>query len=141
MASRSNYGMTLPEEHRQELIRWTVACVERLLPVFEADRPEDSRLSDALDGARQFAAGRLSIGPMRKLAFGCHAAAREASTATAVARACGQAVAVAHMAGHSREIVRYTSKALTGKTLPQELEWQRTHVPARFRDYVYGDAG
>jgi hypothetical protein len=49
-------------------------------------------------------------------------------------------VAVAHMAGHSREIVRYTSKALTGKTLAQELEWQRTHVPARFRDYVYGDA-
>ena len=134
--------LTLPEEDRQELIRWTVACVERLLPVFEADRPEDPRLSDALDGARQFAAGRLSVGPMRKLAFGCHAAAREASTApaTAVARACGQAVAVAHMAGHSREIVRYTSKALTGKTLAQELEWQRTHVPARFRDYVYGDA-
>ena len=149
MAPCNNCGMepdvadlTLPEEDRQELIRWTVACVERLLPVFEADRPEDPRLSDALDGARQFAAGRLSVGPMRKLAFGCHAAAREASTApaTAVARACGQAVAVAHMAGHSREIVRYTSKALTGKTLAQELEWQRTHMPARFRDYVYGDA-
>src|ERR1019366_2873454 len=115
MAPCNNCGMepdvadlTLPEEDRQELIRWTVACVERLLPVFEADRPEDPRLSDALDGARQFAAGRLSVGPMRKLAFGCHAAAREASTApaTAVARACGQAVAVAHMAGHSREIVR-----------------------------------
>jgi len=44
------------------------------------------------------------------------------------------------MAGHSREIARYTSKALTGKTLAQELEWQRTHMPARFRDYVYGDA-
>lgn len=149
MAPCNNCGMepdvadlTLPEEDRQELIGWTVACVERLLPVFEADRPEDPRLSDALDGARQFAAGRLSVGPMRKLAFGCHAAAREASTApaTAVARACGQAVAVAHMAGHSREIARYTSKALTGKTLAQELEWQRTRVPTRFRDYVYGDA-
>jgi hypothetical protein len=148
MAPCNNCGMepdvadlTLPQEDRQELIRWTVACVERLLPVFEADHPEDPRLGDALDGARQFAAGRLSVGPMRKLAFGCHAAAREASTApaTAVARACGQAVAVAHMAGHSREIARYTSKALTGKTLAQELEWQRTHVPVRFRDYVYGD--
>src|ERR1017187_9216831 len=119
MAPCNNCGMepdvadlTLPEEDRQKLIRWTVACVERLLPVFEADRPEDARLSDALNGARQFAAGRLSVGPMRKLAFGCHAAAREASTApatavavaVAVARACGQAVAVAHMAGHSREI-------------------------------------
>lgn len=123
--------LTLPEEDRQELIGWAVACVERLLPVFAAARPEDSRLGDALDGARQFAAGQLGVGPVRKLAFGCHTSAREASSApaTAVARACGQAVAVAHMAGHSREIARYTRKALTGEKLAQELEWQRTHVP------------
>lgn len=133
--------LTLPKQDRQELIRWTVACVERLLPLFTADRPKDSRLRDALDGAQQFAAGQLSVSSMRKLAFGCHAAAREASdpTATAVARACGQAVAVAHMAGHSREIDRYTRKALVGQKLAQELDWQRTHVPSRFRQYVYGD--
>ncbi len=79
---------------------------------------------------------------MRKLAFGCHAAAREATTmpATAVARAFGQAVAVAHMAGHSREISRYTSKAIAGEALTQELQWQRTHLPTRFREYVYGNA-
>ena len=106
--------LTLPEEDRRELFRWTAVCVERLLPLFEADRPADPRLAAALDGARQFATGHLSVGPMRKLAFGCHAAAREATTipATAVARAFGQAVAVAHMAGHSHEISRYTSKAL-----------------------------
>lgn len=133
--------LTLPAQDRQELICWPVACIERLLPVFEADEPDDSRLTDALDGARKFALGQLSVGPMRKLAFGCHAAAREASSAPAssVARACGQAVAVAHMAGHSREMARYTSKALTGDMLSQELEWQRTHVPDRFREYVYGD--
>lgn len=133
--------LTLPEQDRQELIRWTGACVERLLPVFAAERPDDSRLGDALDGARQFAVGRRGVGPMRRLAFDCHTAAREASsaTATAVARACGQAVAVAHMAGHSREIERYTRKVLTGEKLAQELDWQRTHVPLRFRQYVYGD--
>ena len=132
---------TLPEGDRQELIRWTVACAERLLPVFVADRPDDSRLSDALQGARQFAAGRVGIGPVRKLAFGCHAAAREASSspATAVARACGQAVAVAHLAGHSREVERYPRQALTGEELAQELHWQRTHLPPRFREYVYGE--
>lgn len=132
--------LTLPEEDRQELIRWTVECVERLLPVFTAERPEDLRVRDALDGALRFSAGRLSVGPMRKLAFGCHAAAREvlSAPATAVARACGQAVAVAHMAGHSREIERYTRKALTGEKLAQELDWQRRNVPPRFREYVYG---
>lgn len=132
--------LTLSAEDRQELILWTVASVERLLPVFGADRTDDSRLSDALQGAQQFAAGQQRVGAMRKLAFGCHAAARDASTpaATAVARACGQAVAVAHMAGHSREIDRYTRKALTGERLVGELAWQRAHVPARFRGYVYG---
>lgn len=109
--------LTLPKEDRRELIRWTAVCVERLLPLFEADRPADPRLAAALDGARQFATGHLSVGPMRQLAFGCHAAAREATTipATAVARAFGQAVAVAHMAGHSREISRYTSQAIAGE--------------------------
>lgn len=132
---------TLAEEDRQELIRWTVACVERLLAVFAAERPDDTRLCDALDGARQFSAGQLNVGSMRKLAFGCHAAARDASSATAaaVARACGHAVAVAHMAGHSREIARYTRKALASENLAQELDWQRRHVPSRFREYVYGD--
>ncbi len=77
---------------------------------------------------------------MRQLAFGCHAAARDVDspTASAVARACGQAVAAAHMAGHSREIPRYTKKAL-GSDAITELDWQRAHVPSRFEIYVYGD--
>ena len=134
------HDLTLPEDDRRELIVWAVACVERLLPIFRAHRPEDSRLDDALWGARRFAAGELSVGAMRKLAFGCHAAAREAtnSAASAVARATGQAIAVAHMAGHSRELARYTRKALREGSLTSELEWQREHVPQRFRAYVFG---
>jgi hypothetical protein len=134
--------LTLPQEDRRQLICWAAACVERLLPLFEADRPVDPRLAAALDGARQFAAGQLSVGPMRKLAVGCHAAAHDARTipAIAVARACGQAVAVAHMAGHSREIARYTGRAIVGEVLTQELQWQPTHLPARFGEYVYGNA-
>lgn len=132
--------LTLSESDRRELILWTAACAERLLPVFATDRPGDVRLNDAIRGARQFAAGQLSVGPMRKLAFGCHAAARETpnANAAAVARLCGQAVAVAHMAGHSREIERYTRKALSGNDLAIELDWQRTNVPPRFYEYVYG---
>ena len=47
--------------------------------------------------------GELRVGQVRKLAVGCHAAAWEART-TAVARACGQAAAVAHMAAHARAV-------------------------------------
>ena len=43
-------------------------------------------------------------------------AARECEdfAAQAVARACGQAIAVAHMGGHARNVERYTRKALSG---------------------------
>lgn len=134
--------LMLPESDRQELILWTMACVARLLPIFEATAPEDTRLATALDGAHAFSRAELGVGSVRELAFQCHAAAREVQDlpATAVARACGHAVAVAHMAGHSRQIGRYTAKALSAdrEAAAAELAWQRQHVPARFRQYVYG---
>ncbi|MDA3804877.1 hypothetical protein PED38_08715 [Clavibacter sp. CT19] len=132
--------LTLPEADRRRLIVWAAACGVRLLPVFSAERPDDGRLRDALDGAAAFAGGTLGVGVMRTLAFGCHAAARDAESAeaTAVARAVGQAAAVAHMAGHSREIPRYTRKALAGEQLVAELERQRASVPAGFAAYVFG---
>jgi hypothetical protein len=132
--------LTLAEGDRRRLVVWAAACGARLLPVFSAERPDDDRLADAIAGATAFADGALGVGAMRTLAFACHAAARDAVSpeATAVARAVGQAAAVAHMAGHSREIPRYTRKALTGETLVAELEWQREHVPAGFAAYVFG---
>lgn len=57
--------------------------------------------------------------------------------ATAVARAVSQATAIAHMAGHSREVARYTAKALSGEGLAAELAWQRAHVPVAYLSYVY----
>lgn len=133
--------LTLPEIDRQELIGWTTACVRRLLSLFESAAPSDRRLADALEGATGFAQGDVGVGLMRKLAFGCHAAARDVDdpAASAMARACGQAVAVAHMAGHSREISRYTKKAL-GAEAATELEWQRDQIPPRFEEYVYSPA-
>ena len=67
-------------------------------------------------------------------------AARECedSAAQAVARACGQAIAVAHMGGHARNVERYTRKALSGAALVAELEWQRASIPARLRESVIG---
>lgn len=132
--------LTLSEMDRRDLIRWATDCVRRLLLIFESATPGDRRLVEALEGAAAFARGELGVGPMRTLAFDCHAAAREIdnSAASAVARACGQAVAVAHMAGHSREIARYTKKAL-GADSVEELGWQRAHIPTRFETYVYDD--
>lgn len=132
---------TLPESDRRELIVWSVRCAERVLGLFESECPDDSRLREALTGGLAFSRGEVGIGDVRKLAFGCHAAARDVdgAAATAAARACGQAVAVAHMAGHSREVPRYTAKALGGNPegRDSELAWQRKQLPARFATYVY----
>jgi len=133
--------LTLPEEDRRQLVEWTVACAERMLPLFLAERPDDVRPREALDAAQSFMRGEMSIDAVREKAFACHAAAREAAdpAALAAARVCGQAAAVAHMAAHARQVPRYTAKAFPGdrSRRDEELAWQRMRVPERFDRYVY----
>jgi len=133
--------LKLSETDRRELVEWTIACAERMLPLFLAQCPDDERPRAALDAARAFMRGEMSIDDVRETAFACHAAAREAGdpSALAAARVCGQAAAVAHMAGHARQVPRYTAKAFPGDRArrDEELAWQRMNVPARFEHYVY----
>lgn len=133
--------LKLTVQDRRELVEWTIACAERMLPLFLAERPHDERPQQALDAARAFVHGRMSVEDVRETAFAAHAAAREADdpSALAAARVCGQAAAVAHMAGHARQVPRYTAKAFPGDRTrrDEELAWQRGNVPARFDHYVY----
>ncbi|SJN40335.1 hypothetical protein FM104_10935 [Microbacterium esteraromaticum] len=133
--------LTLSVHDRRALVEWTIACAERLLPMFLAERPDDERPREALDAAQAFMRGELSIDAVREKAFACHAAARAAEdpSALAAARVCGQAAAVAHMAGHARQVPRYTAKAFPGDRdrRDEELAWQRQQVPERFDQYVY----
>lgn len=133
--------LTLCEEDRRELVEWTIACAERLLPLFLAERPHDARPREALHAARAFLRGELGIEQVRERSFDSHAAARECvdPSALAAARVCGQAAAVAHMAGHARQVPRYTAKAFPGdrSRRDEELAWQRMQVPERFDHYVY----
>lgn len=133
--------LRLSEDDRRELVTWTAACAERLLPLFLAERPGDERPQQALDAAWAFLRGEIGIEAVRERAFACHEAAREATdpSAAAAARVCGQAVAVAHMAGHSRQVPRHTARAFPGDRprRDQELAWQRMNIPPRFDRYVY----
>lgn len=100
---------------------------------------------EALAGAMAFARGELRIGAVRQLAVACHAAAREARTpaATAVARACGHAAAVAHLNAHARSVPSYVLKALAlahpgdPHVLDSENAWQRAQLPEGFAEFVY----
>jgi hypothetical protein len=137
--------LTRSEDDRRELIVWAVACAERVLPIFEAARPDDPRPRDALVGALEFSRNERRIGSARSLAVSCHAAARGATlpSAVAAARACGHAVAVAHMGSHARGVPLYALRAVAlahpgePERVLVEDSWQRSHVPERFALYVY----
>ncbi|MGB3376049.1 MAG: putative immunity protein, partial [Microbacterium sp.] len=69
--------LQLSETDRRELVEWTIACAERMLPLFLAERPDDERPREALDAAQAFMRGEMDIDAVREKAFACHAAARE----------------------------------------------------------------
>src|SRR5947199_392703 len=52
---------TLSEDDRRTVAAWAADCAERVLWVFEAEAPEDSRPRDAIVRTRAFARGELDV--------------------------------------------------------------------------------
>lgn len=96
-----------------ELARWAADCAESVLSIFETNRPQDIRPRKAIEAARAWSIGDLTVNEARKAAFSAHAAARDTSdpAAKAAARSCGHAAATAHVAGHARHAQTYALKA------------------------------
>jgi len=55
-------GMTLSEEDRRLIGLWAADCAERVLPLFEAKAPSDTRPREAIEGIRAFALGASGQG-------------------------------------------------------------------------------
>ncbi len=135
-------ALTLTEDQRRVLAGWVADCAERVLPLFQARAPHDPRPRDAIDGVRAFARGELRIGPVRALAAGAHAAARDVGdpSAVAAARAAGHAAATAHMAAHARGVPAYAAIA-AGLAEPADpnaraeaFRWAVAHLTPAARD-------
>jgi hypothetical protein len=116
---------------------WAADCAERVLHYFEHEHPRDDRPRRAIEGARSWAHGEISMMDGRRLAVAAHAAARTCTqpTATAAARATGHAVATAHSRRHARGGAIYALFAIAlelpdqaGKRIARELKWQRTRL-------------
>lgn len=117
-------------DHRM-LALWAVECAERVLPLFEAERPNDPRPRAAIGTLREFiSTGRFSMKVVRDSSLASHAAARavEDGPARYAARAAGQAAATAHVPEHSRAAALYAAKAIWTKEgeakAEEEREWQ-----------------
>jgi hypothetical protein len=122
---------TLSEADRRIVAVWAADCAERVLGLFEAEAPGDSRPRDAIARLRGFARGELGVGAARRR-FVAHAAAREVSApaAVAAARAVGQAASIPHMGAHALGAAAYAAKA-AGLAAPdrpeavsEEIRWQ-----------------
>jgi hypothetical protein len=142
----SHRGGSLDLASHRLLANWAADCAEHVLPLFIRTHPDDERPRLAIEAARAWALGEITVGQAREAAFRAHAAAREASdeVARAVARAAGQAVSTAHMADHSLGPVYYAVRAVKFATLAQdaqaaadrEHQWQREHLPEAVRGLV-----
>ena len=137
-------GGLLSTTDHQRLVAWAADCAERVLPLFEIACPGDARSADALAVARAWAAGDAEARP-RAAAVAAHAAAREAhGPAALAARACGHAVATAHMADHELGAAFYALRALEAAGAPPaqveaERAWQRSVLPSSVADLVTAD--
>ena len=133
------------QRHRQ-LAAWAADCAERGLPMFRSEHPADQRPWQAIQAARAWSRGEISVGEARAASVQAHAAAREAANEAAryVARAAGHAVATAHMADHAPGAAVYVIKAIRAgadeqlreAAAAEEHRWQKEHLPEEVRELV-----
>jgi hypothetical protein len=137
---------TLSEADRRLVAAWAADCAERVLPLFEAEAPDDDRPRALIARARAFARGELDTAGeiRRRFAGGVGAGEVKTPAAAAAARAAGQAVAVCHMGAHALGAAAYAARAagLADPGRPQavddEIRWQLGHMSAEVRAALRG---
>ena len=141
-------GGTLTDSDHHLLALWAASCAEHVLRLFESARPEDVRPRRAIESARAWVRGEISMTQAR--AAGGHAmgAARDLRGAPRhAAYAAGQAGVVAHVAAHDLGAAAYAIKATRAAvpepecdaTARRECQWQRDQLPQAIRELVLDD--
>jgi hypothetical protein len=141
-------GGTLTDSDHHLLALWAASCAEHVLDLFVSARPEDPRPRQAIERARAWVRGAVTMTQSR--AAGGHAmgAARGLrGPPRYAAYAAGQAAVVAHVAAHELGAAAYAIKAARAAA-PQaeaeaagrlECQWQRDQLPGTIRDLVLDD--
>ena len=141
-------GGTLTDSDHHLLALWAATCAEHVLDLFESAQPDDARPRQAIEHARAWVRGEVSM--MQSRAAGGHAmgAARNLNGAARhAAYAAGQAAAVAHVAAHELGAAAYAIKAVRAAAPEgegeaagrRECQWQRDQLPEAIREFVLVD--
>jgi hypothetical protein len=141
-------GGTLQDSDHLLLAVWAADCAQHVLHLFEEKQPNDDRPRRAIESARAWARGEITMFQARAAGGHAMAAARVLSGAARhAAFAAGQAAVVAHVAAHELGAAAYAIKAAraaapSGKgerTGRLECRWQRDQLPDAIRDLVLDD--
>ena len=141
-------GGTLTDADHQLLALWAAACAERVLGLFEAARPDDPRPRHAIEQARAWARGEITMTQSRTAGGHAMGAARDLrGAARHAAYAAGQAAVVAHVAAHELGAAAYAIKAVRAAAPAgageeaggRECRWQRDQLPEAIRALVLDD--
>jgi hypothetical protein len=141
-------GGTLSDEDHRHLATWAADCAEHVLPLFEAARPDDDRPRRAIERARAWVRGEVTMTESRTAAGHANGAARDLEGAPRrAAYAAAQAAAVAHVAAHELGAAAYAIRAVQAAARPEEAaeagreecRWQRERLPAPIRELVLDD--
>ena len=141
-------GGTLSDRDHHLLALWAADCAEHVLHLFEEARPDDGRPRGAIELARAWVRGEITMRQAHAAAFVSNAAAKGLPDAAKYAAlAAGQAVAVAHVAAHELGAAAYAIRAARAaadgpkqeKAGRLECRWQRRQLPDAIRDLVLDD--
>jgi hypothetical protein len=144
--------ITLSLDDRRLLGSWAADSAERVLTLFEAKAPSDTRPRDAIEGIRIFARGGKRTVQLRSVALAALAAAREVGdpSATAAARAAGFAAATAYTKAlaapdHAKHALGPAVYAALARELAaaddpgvgdDEIRWAIDHASSAVREIV-----
>src|SRR5437763_12140294 len=140
-------GGTLTDSDHRLLALWAASCAEHVLDRFELIRPDDRRPRQAIEQARAWAHGEITMSQARAAGGHAMAAARDLSgPARHAAYAAGQAAVVAHGAAHELGAAAYAIKAARAASGREgesagrlECHWQREQLPDAIRELVLDD--
>ncbi|APZ33327.1 hypothetical protein BOH66_02755 [Microbacterium aurum] len=127
---------TLDDADRRLVALWAADCAERVLPLFEAEAPDDDRARDGIERTRAYGRGELDAAGEIKRRFdaGRSAQSVKSPAAVAAARSAGQASGVAHMGAHALGAAAYAAKVASLAADDQEtarrdeVRWQLEHM-------------
>lgn len=134
-------AQSLSDADRRLVAAWAADCAERVLAVFEAERPDDDRPRAAIARTRAYARGELDTADEIRRRFEGGGAWKDVRSpaAAAAARAAGQAAAVSHMGAHALGAAAYAAKA-AGLAAPDrpgavdaEIDWQLQNMSQEVR--------